>query len=464
MRKMRKAVIWICLAWIGWGCEGVSEPPGSGSTAATNPFSRSFAPGKEDTGYVNLRGVEIEMTLEARVAWDQPNKLYAPALLAQYGMTALRKTHYVYLEMVTEDVLSLDRVEWKVNGEWLPQAFAAQLNPAALSLFRIRGVSAVTLNGDADRVQPGGQYRALIPWNPLLNLPLVQSSCADPEPTLELDSSTYWYAWNPYKYGCRVPTQIMTLTVDSLRPAPSATYPEYDRLWADSVLTAAVFFGQTGKDGAIASNSSWKTVDQFVRWLESAGFTRERSTRLGIRLVKQQTRRQTVVDVYGPDVFHDLTDFDRFYNWQQAIYQHEVIIYNGHSVLGSGFAFEQVRYLDFYQIFLVASCLSYEYYVQPILAGKGDWSLVDVLTSVEPTHFEEALPLTSTVLAGLVWGFEHEGTLSWQDILAGVQQQLGHPFIGASGVRGNRFHPRLPLHETDRTATETGPCFSHCYL
>ncbi len=440
---MKKAVTWIWLVWLGLGCAGPGDPPASGGEDASNPFSRSFAPTKEDTGYLNPQGVELEVTLEASVPWDLPDKLYAPAQLAQFAMTSLRKTNYLYLEMVTEDVLALNRVEWLVDDRWLPHSAAQKLNPLALSRFRIRAVTAAALKSDAERVQPGSGFHAFVPWNPNLNVAEIQTSCADPEPTLALDGSTYWYTWNPFKLGCKVPTQLMTVTVDELLPAPRATYPEYDRLWADSELRVAAFFGRSGKEDTIASNSSWQTVDRFVRWLESVGFERDRADRLGLRLRKQQGRRQVVVDVYGPDVFHDLTDFDRFAHWQQAIYQHEVIFYSGHSVLGSGFAFEQVRYPDFYQIFLVASCLSYEYYVQPILAGKGSWSAADVLTSVEPTSFEEALPLTSTVLAGLVWGFEHEGALSWQGILGAVQRQLAHPYIGASGVRGNRFQPGM---------------------
>jgi len=116
-------------------------------------------------------------------------------------------------------------------------------------------------------------------------------------------------------------------------------------------------------------------------------------------------------------------------------------MYNGHSVLGTGMAFERAQYPDFYQIFQVASCLSYEYYVRPVLAGKGDWSKVEVISNVEPTYYSENLPLTSTILAKLMWGFENEGRASWQDIMEAVSRKLGHYRFGVSGARGNCFDP-----------------------
>jgi len=104
-------------------------------------------------------------------------------------------------------------------------------------------------------------------------------------------------------------------------------------------------------------------------------------------------------------------------------------------------AFEEARYPDFYQIFQVGSCLSYEYYVRPVLAGKGDWAKVDVLANVEPTYFSENFPLTTTLLAKLFYGAEHGGNMSWQDIMEAVSSRLSNPHFGVSGARGNCFSP-----------------------
>ena len=103
---------------------------------------------------------------------------------------------------------------------------------------------------------------------------------------------------------------------------------------------------------------------------------------MGQRFEKASGELTIVVDVYGPDIFHSVADYSRFHNWQKAVTEHEIVMYNGHSVLGTGYAFERADYPDTYQIFQVASCLSYEYYVQPILGGKGGWENLDIMSSV----------------------------------------------------------------------------------
>jgi hypothetical protein len=116
-------------------------------------------------------------------------------------------------------------------------------------------------------------------------------------------------------------------------------------------------------------------------------------------------------------------------------------MYNGHSVLGTGYAFERATYPDFCQIFQVASCLSYEYHARPVLAGKGSWDRVEVVSNVYPTYDSENLPLVSTLLAKLFFGFENGGRTSWQDIMEAVSRRLGHARFGVSGARGNCFSP-----------------------
>ncbi|RME29526.1 MAG: hypothetical protein D6806_01190 [Deltaproteobacteria bacterium] len=229
--------------------------------------------------------------------------------------------------------------------------------------------------------------------------------------------------------------------MDEVLPENPESYPEYDQLWADGQLTAAVFFAKLD-DGDVADDYNWQNVNRLVSWLLDAGYTEVADQPMGRRFVKESNpERRVVIDVYGPDVFHSVADYSRFRNWQKAVSEHEIVMYNGHSVLGTGYAFERVEYPDFYQIFQVASCLSYEYYVRPVLAGKGDWSKVDVISNVTPTYYSENFPLTTTVLAKVVWGFEHEGRASWQDIMEAVSRKLGHARFGVSGARGNCFSP-----------------------
>ena len=41
------------------------------------------------------------------------------------------------------------------------------------------------------------------------------------------------------------------------------------------------------------------------------------------------------VDIYGPNQFHSVADWTRLANWQKAVNEHEVVVYNGHSALGT---------------------------------------------------------------------------------------------------------------------------------
>ena len=162
---------------------------------------------------------------------------------------------------------------------------------------------------------------------------------------------------------------------------------------------------------------------------------------MGRRFIKESGDKKVVVDIYPPELFHNVADYTRMPNWQKAVSEHEVVMYNGHSILGTGMAFERVNYPDRYQIFQVASCLSYEYYVRPILEGKGGWENVDVVSNVKPTYYTEMLPLTSTILAKLIEGFENNGRTSWQGIMEAVSRKVHHYRFGVSGARDNCFTP-----------------------
>ncbi len=266
-------------------------------------------------------------------------------------------------------------------------------------------------------------------------------TCASYNSHIDLGQSVYWYLWEPEHRGCPAELlQDMQVTVERVLPHNPAAYPEYDQLWADQILTAVVVFGKMD-DGDVEKDYNWRTADRFCEWLTEAGFSEAPNAPLGRRFIKEVGELTEMVDVYYPDLFHSVADYMRIHNWQQAVREHEIVIYNGHSVLGTGYAFEAAEYPGFYQIFQVASCLSYEYYVRPVLAGKGGWDMVDVLSNVEPTYYTEMLPLTGTMLSMLFEGFENGGRVSWQDILAAIRGKLGHTRFGVSGARGNCFTP-----------------------
>jgi len=417
-----------------------------------NPFlDDESGGGKEDTGYLNLRGVEVEVTLQADVEASQWQIFNSPPELAQFAVTYLREKRSVYLEILAEDATAPDRVEWLVDGEWLTSERAREVELEKLRTFRMQGVNVVLMNSNASNVHEGTTYQAEVPVRPYAIYSEAGDKCADYNAHISLSQSVYWYLWNPDRSGCEAETQQMTLTVTKVLPNNPESYPEYDKLWADNQLDIVVLWGKLD-DGDVADDYNWQNVEALSNYLEEAGFTKDENAPRGIRYTKQNGDKKTVVDIYGPDLFYSVADYAHFDNWQKAVTEHEVVMYNGHSVLGSGMAFERAVYPDRYQIFQVASCLSYEYYVRPVLEGKGGWENVDVISNVTPTYYSENLPLTSTVVARLIWGFENGGRASWQDIMERVSQRLGHARFGVSGARGNCYSP-----EGDRCGEEPPP-------
>jgi len=431
---------------------GCSTGPAQDADQGVNPFLGDQNMDKADTGYVNLKGMEVEVTVEADVEASSWRVLGAPADLTQFAVTYLRTHKKFYLEILGEDATAGDRLEWLVDGQWLSSAQARDMDKSKLKHFRYKDVDAVVMYSDAEHAEVGTVYEAKVPIRPYRIMDEAAKNCADEDHHLGLSQSIYWYLWNPDKRDCNKDLlQTMTLTVTEVLPRNPDSYPEYDKLWEDGRLDVAVFFGQLD-DGDVTKDGNWNNVKKLAKWLTDADFEEITDVDMGRRFIKHVGDLTEVVDIYGPDVFHNVADYGRFENWQKAVNEHEVIMYNGHSVLGTGMAFERAVYPDKYQIFQVASCLSYEYYVRPILAGKGGWQNVDVIANTTPTFYYENLPLTSTILAKLMWGFEHEGRTSWQEIMKAASRAVGHYRFGVSGARGNCFSP-----EGDRCNTEPEP-------
>ena len=97
----------LAIPTLAFGCssggtspEKSEDPP---EQEYANPFLDPGPGGKEDTGYVNVRGVEVHATLEADVEASEWQILDSPPDLAQYAVTTMRKKQTFYLEILAED-------------------------------------------------------------------------------------------------------------------------------------------------------------------------------------------------------------------------------------------------------------------------------------------------------------------------------------------------------------------------
>jgi hypothetical protein len=403
-----------------------------------NPFLADPA-GKSDTQYMNPDGIEVEVDLEGDVKAADWQKASAPASLGQFALTYLRKRGEFYLESLAEDFSSEGRVEWLVDGTWLPASEIAAVDPEKLTHWRLRGINAVLLNQASARVGEGTEFAAKIPLAPGDLLSEVGNRCADEDSGIGLEPATYWYLWNPDTGSCDASMQDLKVTVSKMAPSVPTVYPEYDRLVADGKVTAVILYGQTGHGPIEPDDYGFHFMRQMAQWLTEAGFQEITPAPLGQRFTKHIGDVDFEIDLYSPADFAGLGDSAHFDNLQKAISEHEIVGYRGHSMLGASDFWSRPQYPDFYQIFLYGGCLGYEYYVSPIVGGKRGWDNLDLISSVVevPMMADEFGPM----LAKIAWGLENGYQASWQDILAAIRESLGDSTFGVSGVRENRFSP-----------------------
>jgi len=422
------------------GCEPADGGAGA-EDDGVNPFTEEIRlAGKTDTAYQNPDGIEVEVDLEADVEATSYRLAQAPAVLGQFASTWLRKRGEFYLESLAEDASSRDRVEWLVDGTWITAAAANDVSSEKLRRFRIRGVNAVLLFEAADGVAAGKVFTARVPLRPYDVMTEAGDTCADPDGHMTLSSSIYWYLWNPERRGCQVATQDMTVTVARVLPAERPTYPEYDQLVADGKVTAVVLFGQIGDDPLTDDDTGVRGMARMARWLTQGGYTEVTPAPVGRRFTKRIADVDFEIDLYSPYDFAGLSDMAHYDNFRRAIEEHEIVAYDGHSMLGASDFWARPKYPDTYQIFLYGGCLGYEYYVAPILDGKGGWDKVDILSSVVEVS-ADATRFAAPVLARIAWALDNGYKATWSDLLEAVRESVGDSTFGVSGVRDNCFSP-----------------------
>ncbi|HEY3356523.1 MAG TPA: proprotein convertase P-domain-containing protein [Polyangia bacterium] len=424
------------LALIACGCAG--QP---GESSGPNPFLEDQSnQGKADTAYMNPDGIEVEVDLEADVEASAYQIFDAPAMLGQFALTYLRNRGEFYLESLAEAEGSDQRIEWKVDGAWLTAAQARAAAPSKLTHWRLKAVNAVLLHQAATGVTVGKVFTATVPRKPYTMMAEWGEKCANKDDHLGLDQSIYWYQWNPELSTCTCPKQDMTVTISKLSPVSKITYPEYDQLVADGKITAVILFGKIG-EGSVESDSGMYAFKQMAKWLTDAKFTEVKPAPVGRRFTKKYGAVSFEIDLYSPADFSGLDDYAHFNNFQKAISEHEIIAYDGHSMLGGSDFWARPTYPAFYQIYLYGGCLGYEYYVKHIVDGKGGtWDKLDIMSSVVEVS-ANANEFAGPVLAKIMYALEHENNVSWKDLLTAVRQRVGDSTFGASGVRGNCYSP-----------------------
>lgn len=431
---MRKLLGALSLALVATGCAGTDPDAGD------NPFLQDMADdSKADSAYMNPDGIEVEVDLEGEVEAPATRIDEGPIAIGQFAMTYFRKQEKMYIESLAEDATAADRAEWLVDGTWYP---ADQVPEGAVKKhWRLRGLNTVLLFQHA-RVQEGATFTAKVPLKPFSVFRDAGDACADWDDHITLDQSVYWYRWEPDQERCTIPMQDLKVTVSKKFPTlQSARYPEYDQLVADGKLTAVILFGQIGDGEITNSDPGMYNFRRYATWLAQAGYD-EVDAPVGRRFEKALSGGVTAqIDLYSPREFSGLGDFAHFANFQKALSEHEIVAYDGHSMLGASDFWSRPTYPSFYQIYLYGGCLGYEYYVKPILHGKGDsWDKLDIVSSVVEVS-ADANDYAAPAIAKLIYAIEHGKRSSWRAVMLAIRNGVGDSTFGVSGVRDNCFTP-----------------------
>jgi hypothetical protein len=302
------------------------------------------------------------------------------------------------------------------------------------------GLDADLLFSAVLRVLQGITFDTVVPLKPFSIMSEAGDKCADYDEDIPLDQDVYWYLWNPDHAGCKAETQPLKVTITKMMSkGTSAVYPEFDKLTADGKVTAVVLFGQIGHEGLDENDIGFQGLKRMATWLKQAKF-QEVTAPLGRRFSKIVHGITVEIDLYSPREFAGLDDFEHFDNFQKALSEHEIVAYDGHSMLGASDFWAKPTYPEFYQVFLYGGCLGYEYYVRPILDGKGGWDNLDVMSSVVEVS-AGANEFAGPFLAKLIWALDHGNRASWRQMLIAVRRSVGDSTFGVSGVRGNCYSP-----------------------
>ncbi len=430
------------------GCVGGTP----GSQDEENPFleKAGAAGGKADTGWISaLNAPEVEVTMEGDVALRYRSDLSrAPVDLAQFALTNLRKESNLYVESLLQVSESHRTIEWLVDGQWVSESDLTGIDLEKLGHFRIRGVNAIVLRPAEGEQLVGKQYQAVVPTTPYGIFTKYGNICSRGDHG-ELWDSCYWYTWAPDKSSCTIDKGTMTVTIDKLFDAGVTRYPEYDRLIEDGKVTAVVFFGKVSHDdGPIEEDFGYRSMESFIYKLKQAGFEEGRSPEGLRRYSKGDNGITEIVDISGPEDFEGLNDWAHSGTFRSAVRSHEIVVYNGHSILGASPMWSDMSlYPEGYQVFFFNGCLGYEYYIKFILEGKGTWADVDVVSNIVETPVAPQANVIAAFMSAMFQGAAEGGHLSWQQVLENANKRTYNSYYGVSGARTNCYSPAGSLCE-----------------
>ena len=134
------------------------------------------------------------------------------------------------------------------------------------------------------------------------------------------------------------------------------------------------------------------------------------------------------------------------WRYLEAFWNADVFAYTGHSHFGHGplepWTYARENFADRYQVMLVNSCLSFNYYDEDFLRmHPGGSQKLDVVVNGLPAYWSGMGAATAGYIAGLT-----SGSQSWRQLLVGMRVNLPwatayDPMRAVNGELDNQFSP-----------------------
>jgi hypothetical protein len=468
----------------GEGADGVDGTDGVSSEAdeSTPPEEQDLVPetpdGKSDTGYLSTLAVELEGTFTSELRVDVTAKTEAERLAYRDELLA---GGYSVQSMLDDQIkfaknqINASALHMNLSSS-TAHVVSADLEADGNTL-RIVYESTVESIVSTEELEKAGlsvqkvlaeNYAAILPDRPDLMAEKVGMACLNAEAT-SAEAYNYFYYYDPNNEGCQAAMEAAGVKTVGARmvlrdlAGGKTVYPEYDQLVADKKIDVVVFFGAADHDWE-PGKWDWGTAgrDLIERDLQNRGF-KKISIPKGDGFQKKVKGITETVTVIGPEVLKDLQhDADGLF--KSLVSQNEIVIYNGHSFYGSlNVLNDAAIYPGKYQIFLMSSCWSYEYYTKQIFAHNQTaedpqgWLRADVVNDTQMGWFHNMPHVARILLTNVLRGAETGGKegnryYTWDRIIGQVndfvvQSQKDrntetHEIFGVSGVRTNVYQPR----------------------
>lgn len=434
---MQRRLLWV-VALIIAGC-GPQLDEGRGARGA---------PDKADTGWVGDTSFEVGGTLEAVVvhkAEGEWEKLATDRALQEKLVDTQLKfgkngaaAHDWHLNQLADRVEILS-VESK--GGLVRLGYRASID-----MLRRRGADAEPTLEEL----PERELTVALPEDPLDVLGRVSDRCAEGADGLGEYNYYYYFApdkkksWDSEEKVCDLPLQDGKIRITEVYE-PRTVFPEYDQL-----MNKLDGEGVVGFNAAIVPMGSEFAAGNKRSLEETLKLKGEPSTDgESLRYILQRDKVRVTIDLYENGWYSS--------SFRKAIGGYQLVLYDGHSSYGSlDLLKDPAAYLERYQIVIMDSCRSYEYYARQVFRAKTTaddptgFAAADVIGTGMPAPVSDSGKIIEPVLTRIVDGLrsiqqgEPENAATWQQIVGHLNSITWGSVYGAAGARSNAWQPAPP--------------------